>query len=511
MFKHITVKKKLSVFIVGLFIISFATGTYFSYDRGYAHGYIQGLAEAGGTPTIDGTVGIYDMPWVNGTAANFEEFYLNSEDMTDLMTYPEQAASYVIFKDGSTIKAKNGTTGQIDYSGTDAVIIIQSVNDVLPNGGVIFFKEGVYIFSVSFNQSEGIFIQGEGLSYSGSEGTIFKLGDGADCDIININYTGTGLFGIYDIYFAGNQGNVASGSAIHVVDSRRGFIKRCAFNQVKDYAIWLEGGGYPIWIEECVFKNIIVNADNHGAIRIQSADNRVRQCSITSTKVGIYDTGENNQYYDNDIYTCGGHGMYFYSSSGNTIIGNRVHDNNDAGVAVYNSNNNILDGNQIYNNDDGVSGYGDGIRLWGTSNNNIISDNRCYDVQGTKTQPYGINLQSDTQDNIVISNNVNGNLNGGISNLGTDNKIEQNGGFITENRGTQICADNENIAHGLVGVPTMIQVTPMNDTYDGVPVITTVDWSGVGSTNIRIGLYWVNGTAISDDIILVSWYAKYIP
>ena len=75
LFKHITVKKKLSVFVVALFIVSLATGTYFSYDQGYAHGYIQGLAQAGGTPTISPD-GISNMPWVNATAVNVEEFYL---------------------------------------------------------------------------------------------------------------------------------------------------------------------------------------------------------------------------------------------------------------------------------------------------------------------------------------------------------------------------------------------------------------------------------------------------
>ena len=77
--------------------------------------------------------------------------------------------------------------------------------------------------------------------------------------------------------------------------------------------------------------------------------------------------------------------------------------------------------------------------------------------------------------------------------------------------GTQICADNEDIAHGLDGIPIFVSVTPMNDTYDGKALFATVDWSNVDATNIRVGLYWYNGTAISDDIILVSWCAIYVP
>ncbi len=54
-------------------------------------------------------------------------------------------ASYIIFKDGNTIYAKNGTTGKIDYSGTDASTVIQSIVDTLTaTGGRIYFKAGVY-------------------------------------------------------------------------------------------------------------------------------------------------------------------------------------------------------------------------------------------------------------------------------------------------------------------------------------------------------------------------------
>ena len=35
---------------------------------------------------------------------------------------PVQGASYVVFKDGSDIKARNGTTGIIDYNGTTTLI-----------------------------------------------------------------------------------------------------------------------------------------------------------------------------------------------------------------------------------------------------------------------------------------------------------------------------------------------------------------------------------------------------
>lgn len=57
-------------------------------------------------------------------------------------------ASYVIFKDGSTIFAKNGTTGAIDYSGTNASEIINNViSQVINIGGTILLKAGTYTLS----------------------------------------------------------------------------------------------------------------------------------------------------------------------------------------------------------------------------------------------------------------------------------------------------------------------------------------------------------------------------
>jgi len=66
------------------------------------------------------------------------------------VTYWEAPASYIIFKDGDLIMAKNGRTGQIEFSGSDAATVIQSALDALPTeGGKIFIKEGTYKFTTT--------------------------------------------------------------------------------------------------------------------------------------------------------------------------------------------------------------------------------------------------------------------------------------------------------------------------------------------------------------------------
>jgi len=51
---------------------------------------------------------------------------------------PAQSASYVIFKDGSTYKARNGTDGTIDYSGTNAATVINAAIDAAPLCGTVY-------------------------------------------------------------------------------------------------------------------------------------------------------------------------------------------------------------------------------------------------------------------------------------------------------------------------------------------------------------------------------------
>jgi len=53
-------------------------------------------------------------------------------------------ASYIIWTDGSTYYALNGSTGEIDYSGTDAATVIQNAVDNTPTYGKVVITEGTY-------------------------------------------------------------------------------------------------------------------------------------------------------------------------------------------------------------------------------------------------------------------------------------------------------------------------------------------------------------------------------
>jgi hypothetical protein len=54
---------------------------------------------------------------------------------------PHEETSYIIFQENGLVHAKNGRTGQIDFSSADASAVIQEAINALPNGGVVFVKD----------------------------------------------------------------------------------------------------------------------------------------------------------------------------------------------------------------------------------------------------------------------------------------------------------------------------------------------------------------------------------
>lgn len=290
--------------------------------------------------------------------------------------------------------------------------------------------------------------------------------------------------------------------------------------------------------EQAYNVNIINNALHSGFISTSSittpsynviiAHNQIYNVTRTDGS-GIYGSGLiNSQIHDNqiEVYSlsgseCGGlslaecndtiaHHNYIYTKSGGTITVSAIRIVNCWSLTVES---NIVRG----------SWFGDrGIYAQGGDNPRIINNDLgtqtlqlYYGFCPTNTIIRGNKMwrfyTKDASDIIEFTNNYITDQVISFTGGPIGGHINDNINYVTENYGAQTCANNENIAHGLAGIPIWIDVTPMNDTYDSVPVIATVDWFNVDATNIQVGLYWVNGTAISDDVIFVSWNAKYEP
>jgi parallel beta-helix repeat protein len=104
-----------------------------------------------------------------------------------------ETASYIIFKDEEGIVyAKNGLTGEIDFSRTDASTVIQAAINALTNGGKIFVKAGTYECGSPIILKSNIAIVGEGMDV-----TTLKLGNGVNYPFV-YNENAAGATGSWD-------------------------------------------------------------------------------------------------------------------------------------------------------------------------------------------------------------------------------------------------------------------------------------------------------------------------
>jgi len=94
--------------------------------------------------------GMHYYTYISGTLYN----------RTDVIANPEQVASYIVWTDGTNVYAKNGTAGQIEFSGTDASVINSAINALPSDGGVIFIKQGVITGDITISRPR-VIIKGE--------------------------------------------------------------------------------------------------------------------------------------------------------------------------------------------------------------------------------------------------------------------------------------------------------------------------------------------------------------
>lgn len=141
------------------------------------------------------------------------------------------------------------------------------------------------------------------------------------------------------------------------------------------------------------------------------------------------------------------------------IIGNHVELNGNHGIFLRSVINSIITGNILKNNSQTANNTYDEIQLtnWGTNYTlrNIISNNEIID-NGTNKARYGINEITGGQDhNQIINNTFNGQITSAILFTGTNTKVRNNIGFLTENSGSSTGTGvQQQIVHGLKIIPT---------------------------------------------------------
>jgi len=231
------------------------------------------------------------------------EVYWNSLNRTDTLAYPEQAASYIIFKSGSTYRAKDGSDGQIDYSGTDGGTVFSSVLTALDGvGGQIFFKKGIFdLGTTNFTLPFGVEIIGENRRY-----TILQ-------------WSGTGTMFIIKPSGGSWSNTISSLKMIHTSPSStpRGILLNQSYGTILEH-LCIEDFGKGIDIDATAERNLLYDIDifsprDYGIKLLQSAGLSGSCAYSEFIKINIAGGGHSPNY-----------GLNFDVGTHNTILGLEV-------------------------------------------------------------------------------------------------------------------------------------------------------------------------------------------
>jgi len=383
---------------------------------------------------------------VNFSSVEADDLYVRgSYNVTQLAMYPQQPASYIIWRDGSTYYAKNGTTGAIDYSGADAATVIQAaLNALHPTyGGTVYIAPGIYLIYQPLVMPICPFILRGGSigATAGVEGTCLKLADGAECEIIQLSVWSSFSL-ITDLYLDGNRDNqVGDHYVIHAVDAgaRDTWLQRLFIRFGSNTVVYVESPLAAIW--NMWIDNVMVENNDYGAFKFVATEPITRSW----------------------IINC-----FVYSSSPSVLL----HGANCLGVGV--SDGYFLSRIELFscqhcrivdNTIDVPTSFG--VSINGNALDTIISDNTFPNLLGTGT--YAITIVAGDYLNIrgndVRSYATPFDITAGQNTHGI---INSNIGYITENSGTATLwnlTSSITVPHDLSYTPTAgdISVTPITN------------------------------------------------
>jgi hypothetical protein len=321
------------------------------------------------------------------------------------------AFSFLIWRDGSTYYAKNGSTGEIQYFGDNATDVINSAIASIPTGGLVFLCDGTYNIDGTIDVGGKLNINIIGQSHE----TKLNLTQNSNTDmmkITNSNYTT-----IKSIYFQGNRDSQTSGKGIVVHNSERVLIERCFFYEIKQTAIYIYGetprSSLQPWITRNYLEKIGNSSSDHGIwLGDYASDAHVVDNDIGNiTGSAIYVTSSGFLIETNTLWASN-YGLNVYLVTSGVITGNIMDNNQLDGINIDSCKNLIVVGNVAKLNSKNLWNSSSGIYLYNSSYT-TITGNRAgsFGDYVNETQQYGIKEYGVYSDyNLITGNNVYGNL-----------------------------------------------------------------------------------------------------
>ena len=304
-------------------------------------------------------------------------------------------ASYIVYYQDS-FYAQNGTTGIIDYSGTDAAAVIQAAIDALTEGGLIILRRGIYNLANCISVGKSIHILGE-------KGAVLRVDDGAQSTTNPFNVLE--VFGdhvtIENIEVNGNTAsnpnlagttldpppaNPNSQSGIVVRSGQNAKIVNCYIHNTWNAGIWLaatDGDVNGAEIASCQLEQTGRSFSDPSSTNQPQSANAIYVFRLQRSTSG-------SNVHDNVISRTFGRGIYMHfdedsNISNNSLIKTPEGPEETAGIVVDDAAKRItIRGNHIF-------GYGPGIMIgWAGCEDIIVEANGCYDAPNSGGSGCGI-------------------------------------------------------------------------------------------------------------------------
>lgn len=337
------------------------------------------------------------------------------------------AASYIVWTDGTNYYAKNGQTGEVEFSGADAATVMQAALNGLTAGRTWEEKvllKGNFILTSTITLDSYTILELNGK---------ITLGSGADCTILQaINKTSIRILGGE---WDGNRVNQAADSF--------GFdFQNCTNLLVRDVNVHdikhngTAGSGIRFYICN------IINVER----------SLVYNCvDITQPTggIGIFLISSNEfKITDSTVHDCHG-GIYAYTPNdgaaqtieGNHISRNLVYNNYRDGIALYPdgvedfTSHNVIDSNILWDNSQNTLNSNIKVGDSGLCSYNTISNNVIYET-GLGNYGRGIVLHTNTLSNNIENNIIENTYYVGIKIQGNLNNVVGNSISITREAGS---------------------------------------------------------------------------
>jgi parallel beta-helix repeat protein len=322
---------------------------------------------------------------------------------------------FVVRNEGSSYVAQSQTK---TYTGDLKTVVETALNsDLKPaGGGTITFQAGVFDLGSTYFRFENfsdVTIEGQGIDV-----TIIQNSSNASDDTEPFNTNGATRVVIRDLTVVAGGTPRTTSDAIDMDRGNNSLIERVKITASRGKGIIFDGKDAGWTSQGNTVRNCEISGTNNDGIQfLASSNNRVEGCFIHDTvRDGIEATKSQTI-----------HAQPNKKSTDNVIIGNVIDNAGENGIRIHSSDRNLVTGNTVTNSSDDVASR-DGIQIASgdsiTCDDNRVEGNTATDNQATKTQRYGLNINSSLCNRTFVgTNDFAGNLAGPIRDAGTNTQF----------------------------------------------------------------------------------------